>query len=253
MRAMVPAWRLAGRAKPRRQHPEALGAGRGSQTMIESHQWHPFRQSFAQIQAAGKLNCIGCAQHMPSQKEPRQRGDLGNELDDVKSGEIVGQGRNRPIAVGRREIALAGAARERGSDLDLRQAARRGISRREQASDASAAAFGDVALDERAGVEVADQKRSSRSRSSVPVTGSPATRIGVNRASRCEGGVTHPRAASLASRPAREAGVASIRRSSATGWWRSVTISRSPCRTRFRYVPRRVFSSREPTRSTGGM
>jgi hypothetical protein len=185
--------------------------------MIESHQWDPFRQSFAQIQAAGKLDCIGRAKHMPSQKRSRQRSHLGNELDDVKSGEIVGQDRNRAVAVGGCEIALAGAPRERGGDLDLRQAARRSISRREQASDASAAAFGDVALDERTGVEVADQKRSSRSRSSVSASGSPATRIGRNRASRCEGNVTHPRAPSLASRPAREAGAASIRRSSATG------------------------------------
>jgi hypothetical protein len=77
--------------------------------MIESHQWDPFRQSFAQIQAAGKLNCIGCAKHMPSQKRSRQRSHLGNELDDVKSREIVGQRRNRPVAVGEGEIALARA------------------------------------------------------------------------------------------------------------------------------------------------
>jgi hypothetical protein len=114
------AWRSAGRAKPRRQHLEPLGSGRGSQTMIESHEWDPFGQLFAQVQAAGKLNCIGCAKHMPSQERSRQRSHLGNELDDMKSGEIVGQRRNRPIAVGEGEIALARAPRERGSDLDLR-------------------------------------------------------------------------------------------------------------------------------------
>lgn len=213
----VAARRSAGRTKPRRQHPEALGAGRGSQSTVERNEWDPFRQSFAQIQAAGQLHRIGRAEHVPSQKGSRQRSHLGKQFDDVKSGEIIGQRRNRAIRLAGGEIAFAGTPCERGSDLDLRQAARRGVPCREQASDTSAAAFGYVALDERAGIEIADQKRSSRSRSSVSATGPPATRIGVNRASRREGGVTHPRASSLASRPAREAGVASMRRSSATG------------------------------------
>ena len=194
-----------------------LGAGRGPKAIVERHQRDRLTKLLGKVEATCQLNGVGSAEGMPLQKGARLRGHFREQFDDVEGGEIGRQRHDGPVTVRRRDIAVAGPSRKCRDDLDLRQATRGGASCREQPGHARAAAFADVAFDERAGVEVPDQSRSSRSRSSVALAGSPVTRIGVNGARRPTGAETDPRAAKRLRRSARDSGAASIRRNSATG------------------------------------
>jgi len=194
-----------------------FGAGRCQKPIVECHERDRFTELLDNVQAARQLNRVGCTKRMPLQKDARMRGHFREQFDDMEGGEIGRHGRNGPLCVGQRNVALARPSCERRHDLDLRQPTRCGLSCGEKPGHARAAAFGNIAFDERAGVEIPDQSRSSRSRRSVALAGSPVTRIGVNGASRPTGAETDPRAARRLRRSARDPGAASMRRSSATG------------------------------------
>ncbi len=174
-------------------------------------------------------------------------GQLRGQLHENPRGKIGVQPFQPTITLGRGERTFALAAGKSGGDLDDRQPVRRDRPVLELPPDTGTAGLLDVALRQGTGVEVTDQNRSSRSSRTASAMDAPRLRIDRNagKASRV-GSVTAPFVESLSSAGGNESLEASGR-SSAIGSPRSVTTSVRPSRTCCRYVPRRVFSSREPT------
>ena len=220
--------------------------GRG-QASVECGERHLLAGLAAQVQAAGELYRVSRAQRMPEEQSLGVGGQLRGQFHENPGGKIGVQPFQPTITLGRRERAFALAAGKSGGDLDSRQPARRDRPGLELPPDTGAAGLLDVALRQGTGVEVADQNRSSRSSPTASAMDAPRLRIDRNagKASRV-GSVTAPFVESLSSAGGNESLEASGR-SSAMGSPRSVTTSVRPSRTRWRYVPRRVFSSREPT------
>ena len=174
-------------------------------------------------EGARELDCVACPQRMTDQQGPRLERDQRRELDHPQGGEVQLEGGQRSIALGGGKSTLSAPPRESGSDLDRRQPSRRRRARREPASHAGAVLFPDVALDQRARVEIADQNRSSRPSTTAWVAEAPLDRT-ARRGPRSPraGRLTRPAASSLSSRPSRVSALARRPRSSATGIPRSV-------------------------------
>src|SRR5262249_15716481 len=176
------------------------------------------------------------------------RDDCGRELDERQRAKVLPNLRDRSITLLSGKGTFAAAPREGGDDLDLGESRSGGEPCFQQRSNRVAARLFDVALHERARVEVDDQIRSSRSSRMASLRGAPrpaiaekgARAVVVSRA-------TTARSASSWRRCDKSSTAMGRGRSSATGSPRSVTTRVAPRRTCRRYVPRRVLSSRAPT------
>ena len=137
---------------------------------------------------------------MPDQQHLGVGSQLRSEFHENPGGKIGVQSLQPTIAIGCRERSFAFAPGERRGDFDGGESARRDATGSELPTNTGAARFLDVALRQGAGVEVANQNRSSRSSLTASATDAPRLRIGLNagRSSRV-GSVTVPFVDSLRS------------------------------------------------------
>src|SRR5450759_515207 len=222
-------------------------ARRFAEPIVKRHEGQWLAQLTLQIEAAGELHGVACPQAMAEQECPRLGRNLGSELDNDQGCKIVYQRRQGPVPFLDGKRPFSRPTNQGRGDLDFREAAHCGRIRLEQAADGHGARFAHVPLHQRARVKVARQKRSSRS--STIASDSARPRLWIGRKATIDlrtGRVT----ARLLESFSRAAGTLVSRgsgRSSAIGSPRSVTRTVRPSRTRRRYVPSRVFSSRAPT------
>ena len=117
---------------------------------------------------------------MPDQQRLGVGGQLRSEFHENPGGKIGVEPFQSTIALGRRERAFAFAPGKGRGNLDGREAAGRDATGSELPTNAGAAGFLDVARCQGAGVEVANQNRSSRSSPTASATDAPRLRIGRN-------------------------------------------------------------------------
>jgi len=138
-------------------------ASRLREPIVKRHEGQRLAHLALQIEAAGELHGVTGPKAMAEQECPRVCRNLRGELDHDQGGKIVCERRQCPVPFLDRKRPFSRPTNQRGSDLDFREAARRGRIRLEQAADGHCARFSHVPLHQRARVEVPRQKRSSRS------------------------------------------------------------------------------------------
>jgi hypothetical protein len=147
---------MAGWVHPSLRRGETFLPCGGGQPVVGADEQARFSDLVPQLEAGSELHAVSRTQGKMGQQRDGAHGDLRTELDDEKSRKITMQGSERPIALPRREGALAAEPGESRRDLHLGQPTGGHDAAVQQVTKTPRVRFGHVALDQRAGIEVAE-------------------------------------------------------------------------------------------------
>jgi hypothetical protein len=134
-----------------------------SEPIVERDEGEPLVELALQIEAAGELHRVAGSQPVTKQQRAGLNGNVRRELDDDQRGEVVFEGSQRAVTFLDRERSFARPTDHCRRYFHFRETARRATIRLQQPADGDGAWFSHISFHQRAGVKVANQKRSLRS------------------------------------------------------------------------------------------